>query len=145
MQRFFFKGRSKCSVFSPLTLTFLQAVDVLGVDAQQEALVVEHADEVMDVVGPVAAGVELLGQREEGFRVVREVVDVEHRLGVRKVVALQVRIQSCPWRSESRVQAVEYLTVCVCVCVCVYIYIYFFIYIFLYIFIYIYIYIVKPT
>lgn len=83
-----------------LPLTFLQAVDVLRVHAQQQAFVVERADEVVDVVGPVAAGIQGLGQREERLRVVGKVVNVENGLWVRDVVLLQVGIKSSSWSSE---------------------------------------------
>lgn len=83
-----------------LSLTFLQAIDVLRVHAQQQAFVVERADEVVDVVGPVAAGIQSLGQREERLRVVGKVVNVENGLWVRDVVLLQVGIKSSSWSSE---------------------------------------------
>lgn len=52
-------------------------------------------DEVVDVVGSVAAWVQLLGQGEEGPRVVGEVLDVEDGLRVGDVVLGQVGIQPC--------------------------------------------------
>lgn len=69
-------------------LTFLQPVNVLGVHSEQQALVMQHADEIVDVVGPVGARVQLLGQGEERLRVVGEVVDVENGFWVRDVVLL---------------------------------------------------------
>lgn len=81
------------------TLTFLQAVDVLRVHAQQQALEVQRVDEVVDVVGPVAAGIQRLGQREEGLRVIGEVVDVEDGLWVRDAVLLQVGVETRSWSS----------------------------------------------
>lgn len=63
---------------------------------------VQHADEVVDVVGPVAAGVQRLGQGEEGLRVVGEEVDVEDGLGEGEVVLLQVGVQACSWGSGGR-------------------------------------------
>lgn len=71
-----------------LSLTFLQAIDVLRVHAQQQAFVVERTDEVVDVVGPVAARIQSLGQREERLRVVGKVVNVENGLWVGDVVLL---------------------------------------------------------
>lgn len=82
-------------------LTFLQAVDVLRVRAQQQALEVQRADEVVDVVGPVAAGIQRLGQREEGLRVVGEVVDVEDGLWVGNAVLLQVGVESRSWSPDA--------------------------------------------
>lgn len=55
---------------------------------------VEHADEVVDVVGPVASGIQSLRQGEEGQRVVGKEVDVEDGLRVGEVVLLQVGIQA---------------------------------------------------
>lgn len=42
-------------------LTLLQSVDVLGVHSQQQAFVVKHADEVVDVVGSMAARIQNFG------------------------------------------------------------------------------------
>lgn len=78
-------------------LTALQAVNVLGVQAQQQALLMQHADEVVHVVGPVVARVQLLGQGEEWTRVIGEIVDIEDGLWVREVVLFQVGIQTSPW------------------------------------------------
>lgn len=78
-------------------LTALQAVNVLGVQAQQQALLMQHADEVVHVVGPVVAWVQLLGQGEEWTRVIGEIVDIEDGLWVREVVLFQVGIQTSPW------------------------------------------------
>lgn len=72
--------------------TFLQAIDVLGVHAEQQAFLVQHTDKVMDVVGPVSARVQLFGQREERTRVIGEVVDIEDGFGVGNVVLFQVGI-----------------------------------------------------
>lgn len=58
---------------------------------------VEHADEVVDVVGTVAARIQSLGQGEERLGVVGEVVDVENGLRVRDVVLLQVGVETCSW------------------------------------------------
>lgn len=85
-----------------LPLTLLQPVDVLRVHAQQQAFVMEHADEVVDVVGPVAAGIQSLGQGEERQRVGGEVVDVEDGLRVGDVVSLQVGIQARSRSSEQQ-------------------------------------------
>lgn len=60
----------------------------------------KHADEVVYVVGLVAARIQRLGQREERLRVVGEVVDVENGFWVRDVVLLQVGIKTCSWSSE---------------------------------------------
>lgn len=81
------------------SLTFLQPVDVLRVHAQQQAFVMQHADEVVDVVGPVAAGIQSLRQGEEWQRVIGEVIDVEDGLRVGDVELLQVSIQACSWSS----------------------------------------------
>lgn len=53
----------------------------------------------MDVVGPVAAGVQRLGQGEEWLWVVGEVVDVENSFWVRDVVLLQVGVKTRSWSS----------------------------------------------
>lgn len=63
---------------------------------------VEHADEVVDVVGPVASRIQSLGQGEERQRVVGEEVDVEDGLWVGNIVLLQVGIQACSWSPEQR-------------------------------------------
>lgn len=72
--------------------TFLQAVDILGVHAEQQTFLVKHADEVMDVIGSMSARVQLFGQREERTRVIREVVDIEDCFRVGNVVFFQVGI-----------------------------------------------------
>lgn len=92
------------------SLTLLQPVDVLRVHAQQQALVVQHADEVVDVVGPVAPGVERLGQGEERLRVVGEVVDVEDGLRVGNVVLLQVGVQARSRSSEAEGRSADEVT-----------------------------------
>lgn len=84
------------------SLTLLQAVDVLRVHAQQQAFVVEHADEVVDVVGPVASRIQSLGQGEEWQWVVGEEVDVEDGLWVGNIVLLQVSVQARSWSPEQR-------------------------------------------
>ena len=63
---------------------------------------VQHADEVVDVVGPVAAGVQLLGQGEEGTGVLGEVVDVEDGLRVRDAILFEVGVQPGSWGSGPR-------------------------------------------
>lgn len=73
----------------------------MRVRAQQQALEVQRADEVVDVVGPVGAGIQGLGQREEGLRVVGEVVDVEDGLWVGNAVLLQVGVESRSWSSDA--------------------------------------------
>lgn len=83
-----------------LSLTFLQSINVLCVHSEKQAFVMKHADEVVYVVGPVAARIQHLGQREEGLRVIGEVVDVENGFWVRDVVLLQVGIETCAWSSE---------------------------------------------
>lgn len=85
-----------------LSLTLLQPVDVLRVHAQQQAFVMEHADEVVDVVGPVVAGIQSLCQGEEWQWVVGEVVDVEDGLRVGDAVLLQLGIQACSRSSEEQ-------------------------------------------
>lgn len=61
---------------------------------------VEHADEVVDVVGPVASRIQSLGQGEEWQRVVGEEVDVEDGLWVGNIVLLQVGIEARSWSPE---------------------------------------------
>lgn len=60
----------------------------------------EHADEVVYVVGPVAARIQSLGQGEERLRVVGEVVNVENSFWVRDVVPLQVSVKTRSRSSE---------------------------------------------
>lgn len=73
----------------------------------------QRADEVVDVVGPVAAGVQLLGQGEERLWVVGEVVNVENGLRIRDVIPLQVRIQACGWGSGGGTeQTLVYIVCC---------------------------------
>lgn len=87
--------------------TFLQAVDVLGVHAQQQTFLVQHADEVMDVIGSMSARVQLFGQREERTRIVGEVVDIEDGFRVWNVVLFQVGIQACAWGSDGNKDHME--------------------------------------
>lgn len=61
----------------------------------------KHADEVVYVVGSVAARIQGLGQGEERLRVVGEVVNVENSFWVRDVVLLQVGVKTCSWSSEN--------------------------------------------
>lgn len=82
-----------------ISLTFLQSVDVLGVHSEQQSFVMKHADEVVYVVWMVAAGIQSLGQGEEGLRVVGEVVNVENSFWVRDVVLLQVGVKTGSWSS----------------------------------------------
>lgn len=86
-----------------VSLTFLQSVNILGVHSEQQAFVVEHADEVVYVVGSVAARIQSFGQGEERLRVVGEVVDVENSFWIRDVVLLQVGVKTCSW-SSAKVQ-----------------------------------------
>lgn len=72
----------------------------------------QHVDEVVDVVGPVPARIQLLGQREERLRVVREVVDVENSFWVRDVVLLHVGIKTCSWSSDDRRNVLDRGSVC---------------------------------
>lgn len=84
-----------------ISLTFLQSINVLGVHSQQQPFVMKHADEVVYVVGSVAARIQSLGQGEERLRVVGEVVNVENSFRVRDVVLLQVGVKTCSWSSEN--------------------------------------------
>lgn len=63
---------------------------------------VKHADEVVYVVGSVAARIQSFGQGEERLRVVGEVVNVENSFWVRDVVLLQVGIETCAWRPDRK-------------------------------------------
>lgn len=69
----------------------------------------EHADEVVYVVGPVSARIQSLGQGEERLWVIGEVVDVENSFGVRDVVLLQVSVKTRSWSSENVISK----TICV--------------------------------
>lgn len=84
------------------SLTFLQSINVLCVHSEQQAFVMKHSDEVVYVVGSVAARIQSFGQGEERLWVVGEVVDVENGLWVRDVVLLQVGIKTSSWSSEKR-------------------------------------------
>lgn len=83
-----------------LSLTFFQSIDVLRVHSEQQAFVMQHSDEVVYVVGPVATRIQSLGQGEERLWVVGEVVNVENSFWVRDVVLFQVGVKACPWGSE---------------------------------------------
>lgn len=84
----------------PLCLTFFQSIDVLRVHSEQQAFVMQHSDEVVYVVGAVAARIQSLGQGEERLWVIGEVVNVENSFWVRDVVLFQVGVKACPWSSE---------------------------------------------
>lgn len=84
-----------------ISLTFLQPVDVLGVHSEQQAFVMKHAEKVVDVVWPVAARIQSLGQGEERLRVVGEVINVENSFWVRDVVLLQVGVKTGSWSSDN--------------------------------------------
>lgn len=63
---------------------------------------VQHADEVVDVVGSVTAGINHLGKRKERLRVVGEIVHVENGFRVGNVVCFQVGVEARPWSSDRR-------------------------------------------
>lgn len=77
-------------------LTSLQPVDVLGVEAQEQPLVVQQPEEIVGGIGTVVAGIELLGQGEKGFGVNKEIPQLKDGLGVGNVVLLQVAVQAAP-------------------------------------------------
>lgn len=77
-------------------LTSLQPVNVLGVEAQEEPFVVQEPQEIVGVVGPVVARVELLGQSEEGLGVGKEIRQLEDGFWVRDVVLLKVTVEAAP-------------------------------------------------
>lgn len=87
-------------VVKSVPLTLLQSVDVLSVHAEQQILLMQHADEIMDVIRTMVARVQLLGQRKERTRVFGEVIDVEDGFGIRNVVLFQICIQTRAWGPE---------------------------------------------
>lgn len=72
----------------------------------------EHADEVVYVIGSVAAGIQSLGQGEERLWVVGEVVDVENGFWVRDVVFLQIGVKTCSWSSKKNRHFDKYMLKC---------------------------------
>lgn len=62
----------------------------------------EQAEEIVYDIGPVAPGVQLLGQSKKGLGVVMEESELENGLRVWEVVPLQVAVQAAPWRPARR-------------------------------------------
>lgn len=58
----------------------------------------QESQEVMGVVGPVIARVQLLGQREKGLRIVEEVGNFKDGFWIGNVVLLKVTVQATPRR-----------------------------------------------
>lgn len=56
-----------------VSLTFLQSVNVLRVHSEQQAFVMKHANEIVYVVGSMAARIQSFSQGEERLRVIGEV------------------------------------------------------------------------
>lgn len=53
-------------------------------------------------IGPIVPRVQLLGQREKGFGVVKEKAKFKDGLRVRDVILLKVAVETTPWGSEVR-------------------------------------------
>lgn len=62
---------------------------------------VQHADEVVYIIGTMAARIKGLGQGEEWLRVVGKVINVENGFWVRDVILLQVGIKACSRSPEN--------------------------------------------
>jgi len=62
---------------------------------------VKQTHKVVRQIGLVVPWIQLLGQGEEGIRVLVEEPDLEYGLGVGEVVLLQVVIETAAWRPES--------------------------------------------
>lgn len=75
-------------------LTSLQAVDILRVHSEELALVMKEPYEIVCEVGLVVAWVQLFGQGKERVGVVMEVVDLEDGFCVRKIILLEVVIET---------------------------------------------------
>lgn len=75
-------------------LTSLQAVDILRVHSEELALVMKQTYEIVCEVGLVVAWVQLFGQGKERVGVVMEVVDLEDGFCVRKIILLEVVIET---------------------------------------------------
>lgn len=75
----------------------LQSVNVLGVAAQKQSLLLQQADEVVADGWLELPGIELLGKGKEGFWMFLEVTDLKDGFRVREVVLLQVRIEASGW------------------------------------------------
>ena len=78
----------------------LKAVNILGVELMQDALLGEQADENVRDSGLEVARVEVLGQYIEGLGVLPEEPEVEDGLGLREVELGKVRVQARPRRAE---------------------------------------------
>lgn len=73
-------------------LTSLQPINVLCVQTQKELFVKQKAEEVVGIVGPVVAWVQLLGQHEEGLRIVEEIAKLKDGFWVRNIILLEVMV-----------------------------------------------------
>jgi len=68
----------------------------------------QQSDKVMYVVGPVFSWrIQLLGKREERFRVDMEEVDIEDGFRVGDVVLLQVVIETSAWRPATEDKVIQ--------------------------------------
>jgi len=79
--------------------TDLQAIDVLRVAAQQQALVVEQLDEMVRGGGPKTPGKNFACQTVERLRILPEIFDIKDRLRAREIVLLKVVVEpgaGCP-------------------------------------------------
>lgn len=83
-------------------LTSLEPVDVLCVEPQQQPLLMQQSQEVVNDVGPVVSGVQLLGQSEKGLGVVKEKRQLENGLRVGDVVLLEVAVVAAPRRPAEK-------------------------------------------
>lgn len=88
-------------------LTSLEPVDVLCVEPQKQPLVMQQSQEVVNDVGPVVPGVQLLGQSEKGLGVVEEKRELENGLRVGDVVLLEVAVAAAPRRPAEKREALS--------------------------------------
>lgn len=78
----------------------LEAVNVLGEQLQEDALLVQQTDERVRDGGAILARVQFLGKSVEGQRIVAEIGNVEDGLGVWQAQASEVGVQACVWAAE---------------------------------------------
>lgn len=58
----------------------------------------QESQEVMGVVGPVVARIQLLGQSEKGLRIVEEIGKFKDGFRIGNVILLEVTVQATPRR-----------------------------------------------
>mmetsp|Transcript_99870 Transcript_99870/g.321932 ORF Transcript_99870/g.321932 Transcript_99870/m.321932 type:complete len:202 (-) Transcript_99870:59-664(-) len=78
----------------------LQRVDVLGVAAKEQSLLMQEGDEVVCEGRPVLTWPQLLAEHVEGSRVLPQEVQIKDCFWIGQVVLFQVVVQACPWSAE---------------------------------------------